>query len=117
MLHFKSLDVYKRAIEFVALATEIIERLPRGHARLAGQFDDASMSIALNIAEAVGKVTQRDQAKFFSIARGSAMECGAILDVCIIRNLIDRDCFDKGEDLVIRLVQMLTKLSRCSLPT
>ena len=112
MLHFKKLDVYKCAIEFLALATEIVERLPRGHARLASQFDDASMSIALNIAEAVGKVTERDQAKFFSIARGSAMECGAILDVCSIRSLIDRERADRGEQLLIRLAQMLTKLSR-----
>jgi len=117
MLHFKKLDVYKCAIDFLALATEIIEALPRGHSRLAGQFDDASMSIALNIAEAVGKVTERDQAKFFAIARGSAMECGAILDVCSIRQLIDRNRADEGEELLVRLVQMLTKLSRPTHPS
>ncbi len=112
MLHFKQLDVYKCAIEFLALTTEILEKLPRGHARLANQFDDASMSVALNIAEGVGKTTEPDQAKFFAIARGSAMECGAIVDVCNVRGLATADLTARAEALVIRLVQMLSKLAR-----
>ena len=112
MLHYKNLDVYKCAIDFVALATEIIEGLPRGHGTIVAQLDTASLSIALNIAEAVGKTTRRDQAKFFAISRGSAMECGAILDVCQIRGLVAREKFDKAHSLLIRLVQMLTKLSK-----
>jgi four helix bundle protein len=112
MLHYKQLDVYQCAVEFLAFASEIIERLPRGNSRLANQFDDASMSIALNIAEGVGKTTGPDQAKFFSIARRSAMECGAILDVCLIRKLMSAEKAARGEVLVTRLVQMLSKLCR-----
>ena len=42
----------------------------------------AALSIPLNIAEAPGKVGVNDRARLFAIARGSTMECGAILD-CI----------------------------------
>jgi four helix bundle protein len=112
VLHFKELDVYKCAIEFLALTSEILEKLPRGHSRLASQFDEASMSVALNIAEGVGKTTERDQAKFFAIARGSAMECGALLDVCRIRRLTTEALAGRGDALVVRLVQMLSKLAR-----
>lgn len=112
MLHYKKLDVYQCAIEFLALATEIMEKLPRGNSRLISQFDSASMSIALNIAEGVGKTTNPDQTKFFAIARGSAMECGALLDVCRIRKLTNPAVTDRGEALVTRLVQMLSKLCR-----
>jgi four helix bundle protein len=112
MLHYKKLDVYQCAIEFLALATEIMEKLPRGNSRLVGQFDSASMSIALNIAEGVGKTTSPDQTKFFAIARGSAMECGALLDVCRIRKLTSPAVTEHGEALVTRLVQMLSKLCR-----
>ena len=111
MLHYKKLDVYKCAIEFLALASEIVEDLPRGNSRLGNQFDNASLSIALNIAEGVGKITEPDQAKFFAIARGSAMECGAVLDVCLVRKLITATTAAKAEALVTRLVQMLSKLS------
>ncbi|MCP5091907.1 MAG: four helix bundle protein [Gammaproteobacteria bacterium] len=110
MLSFKKLDVYRCAIEFEALASEIIEMLPRGHARLIDQLDRASMSVTLNTAEGVGKSTPRDQAKHFTIARGSAMECAAVLDVCLVRHLIDKDRADRGEILLTRIVQMLSKL-------
>jgi four helix bundle protein len=43
----------------------------------------ASWSIPLNIAEGCGKLSNVDKQRFHSIARGSAMECGAILDVCL----------------------------------
>ena len=112
MLHYKKLDVYACAIQFVGLATETIEGLPRGHANLIAQLDSASLSIALNIAEAVGKTSPKDQAKFFAISRGSAMECGAIFDVCLVRGLISKEAAAKADQLVIRLVQMLTKLSK-----
>jgi four helix bundle protein len=112
VLHYKKLDVYQCAIEFLVLVTEMIEVIPRGHSSLVHQLDDATMSIVLNIAEAVGKTTAPDQAKFFAISRGSAMECGAILEVCEIRNLIDSTRTKRGEELLVRLVQMLTKLSR-----
>jgi four helix bundle protein len=39
------------------------------------------MSIPLNIAEAEGRTGDADKARTYAIARGSAMECAAILDV------------------------------------
>jgi four helix bundle protein len=52
----------------------------RGEGDLKDQFRRASISIPLNIAEASGKVSPSDRGRFFAIARGSAMECAAILD-------------------------------------
>jgi four helix bundle protein len=39
------------------------------------------MSVPLNIAEAVGKTSEADRNNRYAIARGEAMECGAITDV------------------------------------
>jgi four helix bundle protein len=112
MLDHERLDVYQRAIEFVALAYSIGARLPRGHAPLADQLGRAATSIPLNIAEGSGKPAGRERARFYGIARGSAMECGAILDVVAILELHAPDDLAKGKAVLVRVVSMLTKMCR-----
>jgi four helix bundle protein len=46
------------------------------------------MSVPLNIAEGAGKPSTADRARYHGIARGSAMECGALLDVCLVASAI-----------------------------
>jgi len=75
VLSFQRLDVYQRAIEFLALACEIVEDLPRGHAERADQLIRAAESVVRNIAEGAGRWTPRDSGKHCRIARGEAMEC------------------------------------------
>jgi hypothetical protein len=57
-----------------------LKRLP---AKLAAkdQLDRASTSIVLNLAEGNGKRSHPDRCRYFDIARGSALECAACLDV------------------------------------
>jgi four helix bundle protein len=81
MLHFQKLDVYQRSIEFLAVANRIRGLLPKGNADLADQLRRAAQSIPQNIAEGCGRTTRADKAKHYTIARGSAMECAAHLDV------------------------------------
>ena len=82
MLSHEKLDVYQRSIEFLAAALQIAETIPRGQAALADQLRRAATSIPLNIAEGSGRSSgSADRSRFRGIARGSAMECGAILDV------------------------------------
>ena len=78
MLDYEKLDVYRTALEFVITTIEIRERLPRGSRALVDQFKRASFSIVLNIAEGAGKLKQAYKQRYFSIARGSVMECGAL---------------------------------------
>jgi four helix bundle protein len=80
-LKHEGLDVYRAAVDFLALAARFLEEVPRGHGALAEQLRRAAMSMSLNIAEGYGKRTRDDRARFYHIARGSAHECGAILDV------------------------------------
>ena len=86
MLSFQRLEVYQRSIDFLALAIEIIAELPaKGHADIADQLRRAAQSQPLNIAEGAGRTSRPDIAKHYTIARGSAMECAAILDVMKIQ--------------------------------
>ena len=70
------------------------------------------MSIPLNIAEAAGKTSPAEAAHHFAIARGSAMECGAILDVLRLIGTGSTDALGKGDELLVRIVSMLMRLCR-----
>ena len=48
---------------------------------MKGQFDRASLSIPLNLAEGWGKSTRKDRLKFFQIAFGSTRECQSLLQL------------------------------------
>ena len=65
--------------------------MPRGNSGLSDQLRRASLSTPLNIAEGSGKPTAADRKRFCGIARGSAMECSAILDACRVLSLADVD--------------------------
>ena len=112
MLDHEKLDVYQRAVEFFAIAVQTVDRIPRGNATLSDQLKRASLSIPLNIAEGTGKTKSNDKQKFYAIARGSAMECGAIFDACELLGLIKSQDYDKGKDLLVRIVSMLTRMCK-----
>lgn len=104
------LDVYKAAVGFLALVDEIIEHLPKGRGHLADQLERASTSILLNVAEGAGEFASNEKARIYRIARRSATECAAILDVCRTRKLVAPDRLDLGRDLLVRIVAMLTRM-------
>ena len=108
----EKLDVYNAAIDFVALADDVIEHLPRGRGYLADQLQRAATSIALNIAEGAGEFSKKDKARFYRMALRSGTECAALLDVCRKLKLVDEKAASSGRDLLLRVVSMLTRMSR-----
>jgi len=110
-LNHENLDVYRLAIEFFAFSQSLLARLPSGHGIVANQFRRAALSIPLNIAEGYGKRGQKDRARFYDIARGSAHECGAILDAWIVLRLGEENALGQGTTLLHRIVCMLVKMT------
>ena len=110
MLSFQRLDVYQRAIELLALVTELVEQVPRGHAERCDQLSRAAESVVRNIAEGAGRWSEADSAKHYKIARGEAMEAAASLDVLKIRQLVSPQHYDRGIRLLESVVAMLTKM-------
>jgi four helix bundle protein len=104
------LDVYRAGIEFVALADEVAESLPRGRAYLTDQLRRAATSIPLNTAEGAGEFAPADKARFYRMARRSATECASILDVCGRLRLADTSKLADGRGLLLRIVAMLTAM-------
>lgn len=108
----EKLDVYTAAVDFIALAHRIIAALPTGHADLADQLRRAATSIALNIAEGAGEFSKPDKARFYRIARRSATESSAVLDVAVRLELASAQQCEAGRQLLIRIVSMLTRIVR-----
>jgi four helix bundle protein len=109
-LDHEKLDVYRCSLELLAAIHQILGQLPRGERELREQLGRAARSIAANIAEGAGKPTVADRARFHAIARGSAMECGAWLDICRVEGLVPDDALDGAKALIVRIVAMLTKM-------
>ena len=108
----EKLDVYVAAIDFVALADQIVEHLPRGRAYLADQMQRAATSIPLNIAEGAGEFSASEKARFYRMAKRSATESAAIVHVCQRLGLVEDARYNAGRELLLRIVAMLVKMVR-----
>jgi four helix bundle protein len=78
-----------------------------GKASAKDQPDRASTSLPLNIAEGNGKFSSVDRARFLEIARGSALECAACLDVLAVRKLVSPERILPAKEQLVRIVNML----------
>jgi len=102
----EKLDVYRESIAFCGWVGEFLSAIS-ARAAAKDQLDRASTSVPLNIAEGNGKFSTVDRARFLEIARGSALECAACLDVLVVRKLVDAECVISGKEKLIRIVNML----------
>jgi four helix bundle protein len=106
------LYVYQAAIEFLALIIPLSADLPRGYAPLGDQLRRAAQSIPLNIAEACGRTGAADAARHYAIARGSALESAAAMDVMRVAGVVKAEQLDHAREVLVRVVRMLSKMSR-----
>lgn len=111
MFGFQRLDSYQCALKFVSLALPLADAAPRGRGELADQLRRAALSISLNIAEGSGR-WERDARRFYDIARGSALECAALVDVMKTTGGWDPERLAEPMELLERIVQMLTRMAR-----
>ena len=107
----EKLDVYQEAIAFCGWVGEFLTVIS-AKAAAKDQLDRASTSIPLNIAEGNGKFSAKDRALFLEMARGSALECAACLDVLLVRKLASEEQVVPAKDRLARIVQMLIGLLR-----
>ncbi len=80
----KKLKTYQLAKEFYKNSKNLYLREP-----LKNQFQRATLSILLNIAEGSAKPTAKDRKRFYAISLGSLRETQAILDLIDHKNPIE----------------------------
>ena len=111
MFGFQRLDVYRASIQFLGLMSKLVAGVPRGHGDLVDQLRRAALSVPLNLAEGSGKFS-RDAVRFYAIARGSALECAAVLDALEALAVFGEADLSQPRELLERVVSMLTGLIR-----
>ena len=100
-LSYEHLDVYGVAVDVARWVRRT--RWPHGDAALKDQAKRAADSVVLNIAE--GAYRQgKERAKHYRIARGSAAE------VCAVLDLVDLDEGSQRQQQLRRVVAMTCKL-------
>ena len=102
----EKLDVYQESIAFCGWVGELLSQIS-AKAAAKDQLDRASTSLPLNIAEGNGKFSTVDRARFLEIARGSALECAACLDVLAVRKLVAGERILPAKERLVRIVNML----------
>jgi len=109
-LDHSKLDVYQRALELLDLLDQIHDLMPPGRAHLKDQLDRAGTSVVLNIAEGAGEFSPPEKQRFYRMARRSATETAAILDILERRRTLSSLSLQPARDLVVRVVSMLVRL-------
>ena len=109
----EKLRVYQRSLAFISWAEPLLDRLPK-NLSVRDQLDRAGTSIPLNIAEGNGKFTSADRCRFFDIARGSALECSACLDVLVAKGKARAGELEQGKEMLVEIVSMLVGLIRAN---
>src|SRR5436190_967639 len=105
----EKLRVYQDAVRFIAFADSVLAEIP---AKLAArdQLDRASTSILLNLAEGNGKRSHPDRCRYLDIARGSALESAACLDVLVARKLLASEEVLVGKAILLAVVSLIAGL-------
>ncbi len=110
---FKDLDAWKQARAIVLNVYKITKEFPRDEQfGLTNQMRRASVSITSNIAEGFGRLTKKDKAHFYSIAKGSLFELQSQLQISYDLQYLDQEFFEKiNKDLenALRLTYGLIK--------
>jgi len=110
-LDHTKLDVYHRALDLLDLVDQVHEVMPPGHAHLKDQLDRAVTSVVLNTAEGAGEFSRDEKQRFYRIARRSATETAAILDILDRRKAVPTATIAPAREMLVRVVSMLARLA------
>jgi len=110
--HHERLIVHQKAVQFMAVALQMIPTIKPTHSFLRNQLGRAATSISFNIAEGSAEFSKPEKRKFYRISRRSAAECAAILDALRAIHYPDTGQIAAGKELLFEVVAMLTVMSK-----
>jgi four helix bundle protein len=109
---FERLLVYQKSIDMAVLAMQKTDATPRSHYFLVDQINRSAVSVAANLAEGNGRTTRKDRKHFFIIAKSSAQECVALIEIASRRGYLSAE--DRGtlRNNIAEITRMISGLIR-----
>jgi four helix bundle protein len=108
---FQNLVVWKRAIELSVCIYELTRTFPKDELYgLTSQLRRASVSVASNIAEGRGRLTEGEFRQFLGLAQGSNYEVQTQLVIARHLHFSKPEILDKAEALSDEVGKMLSSL-------
>ena len=108
---YRRLQVYEKATALVVHVYALLKKFPREEQyALCDQLRRAVVSIPSNIAEGVGRISNKDRAHFLEIAYGSLLEVNCQMDVATRLNYISNEELTKIDQECVELARMLSGL-------
>ena len=110
----KDLKVYQKAFRLSILIYTITKSFPKEELfGLTSQMRRCAISIPSNISEGKGRYSQKDYARFLSIARGSLFKLQTQLDIATeLQYITDRESLEISLALIDEIGRMLTSIIR-----
>jgi four helix bundle protein len=111
---FENLDVYKKAMVFMAEAFNL-NKLVKDRT-IKDQLSRAALSIPLNIAEGQGRMHGKEKRQFYNTARGSLLECVPLIQACWMLGYISQEKYKQlyiSADEIGRMLTGLMKSIKC----
>lgn len=108
----KDLKVYQKAFRLSIFIYKITKSFPKDELFcLTSQMRRCAVSVPSNIAEGKGRFTNKDYARFLSIARGSLFELQTQLDIAVQLSYVQSpEDLEIVSELIIEVGKMLTSM-------
>jgi four helix bundle protein len=107
MFNHQKLKCYVKALNLAKKMPTITARFPY---YLGDQIRRSISSIVLNISEGNSRTGPKERVRFFTIARASASESAAVLDIAFAYKLINEAEYAQIYDELLQIIKMLYKL-------
>ena len=111
-LDHQRLDVYRHALALLKVCDEIIQHLPKGRGQVKEQLESAATSAVANVAEGAGEFSGKEKARFYRMARRSATEIAAWVDIITARREAPEPLIQRARHELEIVVPMQVKLVR-----
>jgi four helix bundle protein len=111
--YFRKLNVYHKSLELVKMVYLLTESFPTSERMgLINQIQRAVISVPSNIAEGMGRFSNKERIHFLEIANGSLMEVMCQLEVSLLLGYITQQQFDEQELFISDTTKMLIGLRK-----
>ena len=111
--YYRNLNVYQKSMELVANVYRLSKYFPDEEKfGLSNQIQMAVISVPSNIAEGMGRFSNKERVHFLEIANGSLMEVMCQLEAALLLGYISQEQFDKQELFISETTKMLVGLRK-----